>query len=273
MLSVIIPANNEAGYIGACLQALLASDPVPGGAEALVVANGCRDATADLARGFGDRAAQAGWGLTVLNLTEGSKPAALNAGDAVARGEMRAYLDADVQVSTALMAQLAAALATPSPGYASGTPQIPPARSPITRAYARFWQRLPFAQSPAPGYGLYAVNAAGRARWGAFPDIISDDTFVRLHFDASERIACPAPYLWPMIEGFGPLVRVRRRQDAGVAEIARLYPDLPPREAKPPLTTQHLARLALTDPAGFATYAAVALTVRLKRNGAWTRGR
>ncbi len=32
----------------------------------------------------------------------------------------------------------------------------------------------------------------------------------------------PARYDWPMIEGFAPLVRVRRRQDAGVAEVARL---------------------------------------------------
>ena len=40
MLSVIIPASNEAGYIGACLTALFASGPQ--NAEAIVVANGCR---------------------------------------------------------------------------------------------------------------------------------------------------------------------------------------------------------------------------------------
>ncbi len=42
MLSVIIPASNEEGYIADCLTALFASAPVPGGAEAVVVANGCR---------------------------------------------------------------------------------------------------------------------------------------------------------------------------------------------------------------------------------------
>jgi glycosyltransferase involved in cell wall biosynthesis len=46
VLSVILPASNEEAYIGACLTALFASDPVPGGAEVVVVANGCRDATA-----------------------------------------------------------------------------------------------------------------------------------------------------------------------------------------------------------------------------------
>lgn len=274
MLSVIIPASNEAGYIGACLTALFASAAVPGGAEAVVVANGCRDATADVARGFAEVAAQAGWGLVVLDLAKGSKPGALNAGDAVATGELRAYLDADVQVSPDLMAQLVDALQRQHPTYASGTPVIPRAKSAVTRAYARFWQRLPFAQSPAPGYGLFAVNATGRARWGEFPGIISDDTFVRLQFLPEERVGCPAPYLWPMIEGFAPLVKVRRRQDAGVREIDEAYPGLLEREGKPPLGMETLIGLILRDPVGFAVYAAVSLTVRLKRGStAWTRGR
>jgi len=274
MLSVIIPASNEAGYIGACLTALFASAAVPGGAEAVVVANGCRDATADVARGFAEVAAQAGWGLVVLDLAKGSKPGALNAGDAVATGELRAYLDADVQVSPDLMAQLVDALQRQHPTYASGTPVIPRAKSAVTRAYARFWQRLPFAQSPAPGYGLFAVNATGRARWGEFPGIISDDTFVRLQFLPEERVGCPAPYLWPMIEGFAPLVKVRRRQDAGVREIDEAYPGLLEREGKPPLGMETLIGLILRDPVGFAVYAAVSLNVRLKRGStAWTRGR
>ncbi len=68
---------------------------------------------------------------------------------------------------------------------------IPPARSALTRAYARFWQRLPFNRTVAPGYGLYAVNAAGRARWEAFPAIISDDTFVRLQFTPENGCRLP----------------------------------------------------------------------------------
>jgi len=271
MLSVIIPASNEAGYIGACLTALLASGPL--GAEAIVVANGCRDATAEVARGFADRAAAAGWRLRVLDVPEGGKPNALNQGDAVAQGDLRAYLDADVVVMPDLMAQLIAALATDQPRYATGTARIPRAKSAVTRAYARFWQSLPFAQSNAPGYGLFAVNAAGRARWGDFPGIISDDTFVRLQFDPAERLQVPARYDWPMIEGFAALSRVRRRQDAGVAEIDRLYPGLLAREAKARLGTGRLLGLGLRDPLGFATYAAVSLAVRLRRGQGWSRGR
>lgn len=275
MLSVIIPASNEAEWIGDCLAALLASDPVPGGAEVIVVANGCRDDTALRAQAFAETAARVGWGLNVLDLKEGGKPGALNRGDHEAQGDMRAYLDADVQVSPAVMAQIAVALSTPEPRYASGRPRIPPPRSLFSRIYARFWQRLPFVQSAAPGYGLFAVNRAGRARWGLFPGIISDDTFVRLQFQPRERIEVRAGYNWPMIEGFLALVRVRRRQDAGVAEIARLYPDLPPREGKARLGLAGYLRLALADPLGFAAYAAVILSVRLGRGdkGGWARGR
>jgi glycosyltransferase involved in cell wall biosynthesis len=271
VLSVIVPASNEAGYIGDCLTALFASGDL--GAEVIVVANGCRDATAEVARGFAGAAAAAGWGFAVLDLAEGGKPNALNAGDRVARGALRAYLDADVVVSPGLMAEVIAALAVEAPRYVAGTPRIPRARSAVTRAYARFWQTLPFAQSKAGGYGLFAVNAAGRARWGEFPRIISDDTFVRLQFLPEERVQVAAHYDWPMIEGFAALSRVRRRQDAGVAEIDRLYPGLLAREGKLPLTKPKLLRLMLRDPLGFGTYAAVSLAVRLKRGSGWTRGR
>lgn len=275
MLSVILPASNEADYIGACLQALFAGHKVPGGAEVVVVANGCTDATATIARGYADAAAAAGWGLQVLDLPRGGKIGALNAGDAAARGDLRAYLDADVLVSPALMAELAGVLAAASgPLYASGTPVVARARSAVTRAYACFWQTLPFVRSVAPGFGLFAVNAAGRARWAAFPPVISDDTFVRIHFRPAERVQIAATYSWPMIEGFRALVRVRRRQDAGVQELLRLRPDLMLNEGKAPLTPAGLIARALRHPLGFAAYAAVSIAVRMRRGGTgWTRGR
>lgn len=272
---MILPASNEESWIGPCLQALIASEPPGLPAEILVVANGCRDATVARAEDHIPAAAAAGWALRVLDLPEGGKLAALNAGDRAAAGDLRVYLDADVQVSPPLMRQLATALdAAQGPAYASGTPVIAPAESPLTRAYARFWMQLPFARSVAPGFGLFAVNAAGRARWGDFPAIISDDTYVRLQFTPAERIGLPATYSWPMVEGLTRLVRVRRRQDAGVAEIAQRYPALLAQEGKAPLGGAALARLALADPLGFASYALVSLAVRLRRaDGGWSRGR
>jgi len=270
VLSVIIPASNEEAWIGPCLTAVFAST-VQG--ECIVVANGCHDATAARAIALTPEAQARGWTLTVLSLAQGGKPNALNAGDAVAAHATRVYLDADVVVSPPLLAALATALAPHRALYATGTPRIPRPKTAVTRAYARFWQKLPFARSAAPGFGLFATNAMGRARWGAFPTIISDDTYVRLLFAPDERVQCAAPYDWPMIEGFRALTRVRRRQDAGVAEIARLYPHLRANEGKPHLPPLRLGLMALADPPGFATYAAVAVATRLRRGSGWARGR
>ena len=90
----------------------------------------------------------------------------------------------------------------------------------------------------------------------------------------SERVEVDAIYDWPMVEGFAKLVRVRRRQDAGVAEIRRLYPDLMRNEAKGGLSGPRLLRLIGADPVGSAVYLAVHLAVRTRPAGTrWTRGR
>ena len=78
----------------------------------------------------------------------------------------------------------------------------------------------------------------------------------------------------PKIEGFDALVRVRRRQDAGVAQIATLYPEVMAREAKLPMGVSGIIRRALRDPVGFVVYAAVSVAVKAQRGGGgWTRGR
>ncbi|WP_417205770.1 glycosyltransferase [Antarctobacter sp.] len=272
-LCVIVPASNEAALIGGCLEALLASRD-SGPVEVIVVANGCKDDTASVARSYAGHAAERGWHLQVIDRAEGGKPGALNAGDAAARAATRVYLDADVTVTPDLLAQLAKALAVPTPRYASGQVEIA-AATPVSRAYARIWRRVPFMRDVVPGCGLFAVNAAGRARWDRFPKIISDDIYVRLHFRPEERIGVPASYRWPIAEGARNLIKVRRRQNAGVDEIAALYPDLMRNDDKPDFPLRRKLRLALADPLGFLVYSGVALAVRLtpRRQQDWSRGR
>lgn len=274
-LTIILPANNEEAYLGECLGALMASEPAEAEVQVLVVANACTDGTVDVARSFEAAASRIGWTMQVIDLPQPGKLNALNVGDGLATGELRLYLDADVLVSPGLVRMLVAELgAVAEPRYASGLPRVAKARSLVTRAYARFWQMLPFAKSEAPGFGAFAVNAAGRARWGRFPDIISDDTYVRLLFAPPERKGVQASYEWPMVEGFSKLVRVRRRQDEGVREIARKWPALMLNEGKSKPRPTELLAMALQEPLGFVVYAAVTLAVRSKRGSAeWTRGR
>jgi len=272
--SVIVAANNEEHYIGACLSALLAQTAEAGPLEIIVAANGCTDRTEAIVREFEPKVAGRGWRLVLLSIPDSGKLLALNRADAVAGPGPRAYLDADVLCDPDLFGQLRDTLARDTAVYATGTLQVMRAKSWVTRCYADFWTRLPFVQGGAVGAGLFAVNPAGRARWGQFPQIISDDTFVRLQFAPTERVEVPAAYHWPMVEGFRNLVRVRRRQDAGGAEVYRHWPSLRGNEDKVAVTTSLLARLTLRAPVSFAIYALVAVTVRLRRSGAeWSRGR
>ncbi len=274
MISVIIAARDEGRYIGDCLCSLLAQDDTAGVVEIIVSANACQDDTVTVALGYNDAMAQRGWNLTVLELSEAGKPVALNAADAVARGANRLYLDADVTCAPDLLGHLCRGLDTERPTFATGQIRVASARSWVTRRYAEVWLRLPFVRGGAVGAGLFAVNKSGRARWAEFPEIISDDTFVRLHFAPTERIEVAATYSWPMVEGLFALVRVRRRQDAGVLQVYASYPDLKRHEAKPSMGFGGFARLALDHPVSVFVYLFVHLAVRLGPSSlAWTRGR
>jgi glycosyltransferase involved in cell wall biosynthesis len=271
MLTVIVPASNEAGHIGTCLEALLGST-IGQPWQLVVAANGCKDNTAAIARSYQAAARAAKVELLVLEIEHGNKLNAINVAEVHAAGDALVYVDADVVVQPQLLGQLAVALERPWPIYATGKLQIAAARTWATRTYARFWSRLPFVVDGAPGCGVFAVNRLGRKRWGAFPPIISDDTFVRLHFAASERISVAAGFSWPMVEGLSNLVRVRRRQDRGVEEIARDYPGLMANEGK---SRAKLLPLVAVDPVGFGFYCLVALLTKLPANSAdrWVRGR
>lgn len=275
-LGVIVPASNEEAHIGRCLAALVESEvPRDLPVEVVVVANGCTDGTVERAQGFAQRFAARDWRFTVLDLKTPGKIGALNAGDAAVAGALRAYLDADVKVSKPLLGQIVTALNRDSPAFASGHVRIPRPASSASRAYRRFYLTVPFMTHGVPGCGFFAVNAAGRARWDAFPDVIADDTFARLNFAPHERVGVPAGYEWPLVEGWSNLVRVRRRQNAGVAEIARRFPHLMRNEDKPDFGLAAILQRAAADPLAFGVYAGVAATVRLTpgRQQGWSRGR
>src|ERR1700754_21124 len=88
MPSIVIVAHNEANVIGGCLDAL-SGQQFSGPVDIVVSANGCTD----------DTAAVAGRpGVTVVDRPEAGKAGALNAGDGVATGFPRIYLDADIIV-------------------------------------------------------------------------------------------------------------------------------------------------------------------------------
>ena len=91
--------------------------------------------------------------------------------------------------------------------------------------------------------------------------------------DTMPRVGVAACYLWPIVEGWDNLVRVRARQNAGVREVAQKFPKLVENDDKTRLGLAGMEKLALANPPSFMVYAAVALATKFRRDGGWARGR
>jgi len=180
MVSVVIAAHNEGRVLGRCLDALLAGGN--GGLDVTVVANGCTDDTAAVAR--------ARPGVRVIELAEASKPAALNAGDAAAVGFPRVYLDGDIPLSGAAVRALAAALLDDGPALAAVPRRelVLAGRPLLVRGYYAVHNRLPVFATGLVGRGAITLSEPGRARFDRFPDMIADDLFLDSLFGPAERV-------------------------------------------------------------------------------------
>ncbi len=281
MLSIIIPSNNEESCIQTCLNAVLAQTNLPTdhGVEVIVAANGCQDRTVELSNEMEPAFAAAGFKLRVLDIEIGNKINALNVAEVSASHENRVFIDADVVIEPPILAELLEILDRPTPVYASGAVRVPRPASFISRAYAKVWTNMPFFRDGVPGIGLYAMNGAGRARWGKFPDIIADDRFVRLQFAPTERHKTKAGYDWPLPEGFNNLVHVRHRWREGNIELAERFPALTANDSEINTSSGNALRL-LRTPIASAVFVLVYLAsnARARRtkgedNVAWRRGR
>ena len=178
MTSIVIAAHNEAAVIGRCLDALLA-EAAPGEFDVTVVANGCTDITAAVASSRP--------GVRVLELPTAGKVAALNAGDEVAVGFPRVYLDGDIVLTTAAVRSLADALNGGALAATVGR-QLELAGRPLpVRAYFAVHGRLPVFREGLFGRGVVALSEAGRARFGRFPELVADDLFLDSLFTRAEK--------------------------------------------------------------------------------------
>ena len=185
MPSVVIAAHNEAAVVGRCLDSLLPPDAPAHGLEVVVVANGCTDRTAEVARARG--------GVTVLETPRPSKVAALDLGDAAVSTFPRIYLDADIVVTPETVRDLCAALSGPgAPLVAVPSRHLELAGRPlVVRAYYAVQRHLPAFESGLFGRGLVALSREGRERFGTFPEQIADDLFLDSLFKTDERVRLP----------------------------------------------------------------------------------
>lgn len=187
-LDVVIPAWNEEDMIGDCIAALI-SQELPEPVRVVVVANGCSDRTAEIARSYCRRAAERDVDLLVVECTERGKPAALNAGEQrCSPGSHRLYLDADTRLAPGAITALLTAF---DRGFKFAAPalRLDYSDAPwVCRSYWRCWAALPNVRGAVVGAGAYAVSAHGRSRWSRFPKVIADDLYVRSRFSRDETV-------------------------------------------------------------------------------------
>ncbi len=275
--SVIVPAHDEQAVIERCLRGL--AGPAAAEAQIVVVANGCADDTAGVARRFADAS---GGDVTVLELAEASKSAALNAGDGAARHFPRIYLDADIVISAGDLRSLRDTLLT-AEGPAVASPAIrfrTGSSSPPVRAYYRTYAQTPYVREGLIGLGVYGLNRAGRALFTDFPPITADDLFVQRLFRPGQRLTSPGHFDVQVPRDLRSLVRVRRRTTAGNRELAAL-PDLPEAPSLDGETTTGatlsallpLARGGPRQAMDVAAYAGIVLAGRVlsRRRTTWAR--
>jgi hypothetical protein len=222
VLSVVVPAHNEARVIGRLLAQLV--PPGPYGEQAagdgldeldvIVVANGCTDETAEVASAFGPA-------VRVLTIPVASKREALRAGDDAARDFPRIYVDADVELGAADIRALGAALR--HPGILAGSPrrELDLADRPwVVRWYYAIWERLPEVRSGLFGRGVIGLSEEGHKRVAALPALLADDLVAALAFQPAERVIVPAALVVVHTpRTFRDLLRRRVRATMGVNQV------------------------------------------------------
>ena len=219
--TVVIPAHNEERVIAKTLAALELARGRD--VEVIVVDDGSSDATAEIAGSFPVR---------VISQSRGGKAAALNAGIAVAGGDVIVVLDADTVLHPDFLDTVAPHFADPGVGAVAGNVKVGNRGSLLARLQAlEYVVSLDIDRRAQDVLGVIAVvpGAAGAFRRAALVDVggYPDDTLVedadltvallrggwRVHYDPDAVAYTEAP------EGVADVLRQRRRWSYGTVEV------------------------------------------------------
>jgi glycosyltransferase involved in cell wall biosynthesis len=210
--TIVIPAHNEERGLPRVLRAVLA-DAGPGEFAIIVVCNGCTDGSADVARGFGDD-------VSVIELDEASKAAALTAGAGRAPAFPVVFVDADVALGTADVRALVARLGN---GILATAPRRHLVRDGVSAPagwYYDVWERLPQVRAGLFGRGVIALSAEGYERVSSLPRYIADDAAFSASFSPRERAVThdAVVSVWPA-RTWESLLKRRVRAIQGMREL------------------------------------------------------
>ncbi|WP_295799664.1 glycosyltransferase [uncultured Microbulbifer sp.] len=214
--SVIIPAHNEAATIGKLLKAIYPG--VQSGKYTITVAcNGCSDRTAGVVRHFFPQA-------RCLDLARAGKARAINEAEAQGLGFPRIYVDADVYINQeALLALIDACRKSTDPVVVAPQGVLRNGDSDFfVKYYYRAWKKTRFFTEYGYGAGVYGLNRAARQSFSKFPDLISDDGYIRAIFGYSNIAVCEQAHSEVWVPGnFRDLLRIKTRSKLGKLQLAK----------------------------------------------------
>ena len=213
MATVIIPAHNEETVISQCLDGIIRQDSV----ETIIVAcNACTDNTAEIVKNYKN--------VRCLELVRASKVNAINEAEKYVTSYPVFYIDADTVLENGAIKEITRAMEDNNLLLASPSPIVNVSSSSwIVRAFYRVWLNLPYIKEGVVATCSYVIARKGRDRFLRFPEIISDDGFVRGHFEVSEmanvssaRIFINAP------KDLLSLIKIKTRARLGNIQLLKL---------------------------------------------------
>jgi glycosyltransferase involved in cell wall biosynthesis len=175
--SFIVPAYNEAAFIGATLErlgAIMAELPDWAG-EVIVTDNNSTDNTAEIAKAHG---------ATVVFEAHRQISWSRNAGGRAAKGRYLIFVDADTLVSTELVRGSLERLDSGSCSGGGGTLHVPPDAPRSIRAVIAFWTTLSRRMRWACGAYVFCLKEAFDAVDGFPKDVYCSE---ELHFSGDVR--------------------------------------------------------------------------------------
>ncbi len=210
--TIIIPAHNEANTIGNTLANL--EEGINKFYNIIVVCNGCDDDTYRIASSFKH--------IQCHSIEIASKAHAIRHAESLNPNFPRLYVDADIVV-TANDAKLI--FANMQDNLNAGL-YVPKSKTNTLNShftvknYYTAWYDTPYVKKLGYGAGAYALNQKGRERFAIWPDLVSDDGFIRTLFSPDEihiiDTACvevQAPKTW------WQLIRIKARSKYGILEL------------------------------------------------------
>lgn len=215
---IIIPAHNEEASIGKLLDALTKGNWFES-YEIIVSCNGCTDDTASIARDYA--------GVVCLETSTPSKIHAINEAEKIANGHPRIYVDADILIDINSIIKLIEYLKkTKKASVAVPTAIINLSNSSFfVKKFYHAWLNTRYFKNDGHGCGVYALNKEARQTFNEFPQLISDDGYVRYIFpenstirleDSTSRVNAP--------RDLNSLLKITTRSKLGNIQLSRTIP-------------------------------------------------